>query len=98
MIKVTLPDGSVREFEQGIFAMDVVKSISEGLARVALCVEVDGEARDLYSVLDKDCSFKVLTFNDEKGKEVFWHKQFPEFGPKPNLQLALQLKTAFTTT
>ncbi|MBQ2723215.1 MAG: threonine--tRNA ligase, partial [Clostridia bacterium] len=73
MIKVTLPDGSVREFEQGIFAMDVVKSISEGLARVALCVEVDGEARDLYSVLDKDCSFKVLTFNDEKGKEVFWH-------------------------
>ena len=73
MIKVTLPDGSVREFEQGIFAMDVVKSISEGLARAALCVEVDGEARDLYSVLDKDCSFKVLTFNDEKGKEVFWH-------------------------
>ena len=73
MIKVTLPDGSVREFEQGVFAMDVVKSISEGLARAALCVEVDGEARDLYSVLDKDCSFKVLTFNDEKGKEVFWH-------------------------
>ncbi|MBO5772839.1 MAG: threonine--tRNA ligase [Clostridia bacterium] len=73
MIKVTLPDGSVKEFEQGVFAMDVVKSISEGLARAAVCVEVDGQLRDLYSVLDGDCNFKVLTFNDEKGKEVFWH-------------------------
>lgn len=73
MLKITLPDGTQREFEKGVIALDVVKSISEGLARNAICAEVNGELVDLNYVLQDDCSFKVLTFKDEEGKNVYRH-------------------------
>ncbi len=72
-MKITLPDGSVRVAEQGVSAKEIVKGISEGLYRNAVAVEIDGKEADLNTVLDKDCSFKVLTFADEKGKEIYRH-------------------------
>ncbi|MDY5678250.1 MAG: threonine--tRNA ligase, partial [Eubacteriales bacterium] len=73
MIKITLPDGSVKEFEKGVSALDVVKSISEGLARNAVCVKVNDELMDLNCLIENDCNFKVLTFKDEEGKDVYRH-------------------------
>ena len=73
MIKITLPDGSVKEFEKGVSALDVVKSISEGLARNAVCVKVNDELMDLNCLIENDCNFKVLTFKDEEGKDVDRH-------------------------
>ncbi len=72
-IKVTLPDGSVREFEQGATAMDVAKSISEGLARNVLSAKVNGEVRDADRPLPGDCSLALLTWNDQEGKSTMWH-------------------------
>lgn len=73
MIKVTLPDGSVREVEKGTSAMDIALSISEGLARNVLAADVDGEVRDAGRSLEADCSLKLLTWNDEGGKSTMWH-------------------------
>ncbi|MBG16090.1 MAG: threonine--tRNA ligase [Crocinitomicaceae bacterium] len=73
MIKVTLPDGSVREMEKGSSSLDVAKSISEGLARNVLAAEVDGEVWDLTRNLEKDVNLKLLSFNDKEGKSTLWH-------------------------
>ena len=72
-MKITLKDGSVREYENGMAAIDIANDISEGLARMATAVEVDGEVMDLRTVIDKDCELGILTFQDEKGKEAFRH-------------------------
>lgn len=72
-IKITLPDGNVREYPQGVTGMQVAQSISEGLARVSLAIEVDGEIRDLARPIDKDSAVKILTWNDAGGKYSFWH-------------------------
>lgn len=72
-IKVTLPDGSVREYEQGATAMDVAKSISEGLARNVLSAKVNGEVRDAHRPLPGDCTLALLTWNDPDGKATMWH-------------------------
>ena len=73
MIKITLPDGSVREFEQGITAMDVAKSISEGLARKVLAANINGEVWDMSRPITSDSSLKLLTWDDTDGKSTFWH-------------------------
>ncbi|MBL0127387.1 MAG: threonine--tRNA ligase [Flavobacteriales bacterium] len=73
MIKVTLPDGSVREFEQGATAMDVARNISEGLARNVLSAKVNGEVRDANRPLPGDCTLALLTWNDPEGKATMWH-------------------------
>ncbi|MBK9148550.1 MAG: threonine--tRNA ligase [Flavobacteriales bacterium] len=73
MIKVTLPDGSVREYAQGATAMDVAKSISEGLARNVLSAKVNGEVRDANRPLPGDCTLSLLTWSDPEGKSTFWH-------------------------
>lgn len=73
MIKITLKDGSIKEYSEGTTVMQVAESISAGLARVALAVEVDGVVRDLGTVLDKDCSLNLLTFDSEGGKHAFRH-------------------------
>ncbi|MGY3212749.1 threonine--tRNA ligase [Mucilaginibacter sp. HD30] len=73
MIKITLPDGSVREYEQGITSMQIALSISEGLARNVLAAEVDGEVWDANRAIEKDSQVKLLTWNDVKGKSTFWH-------------------------
>ena len=72
-MKITLKDGSVMEFEQEISVLDVAKSISEGLARVATSAKVDGDIVDLRTVLDKDCELEILTFDSEDGNGAFNH-------------------------
>lgn len=73
MIKITLPDGSVREYAQGSSAMDVAKSISEGLARKVLAAEVNGAVIDANRAITADSSLKLLTWDDNSGKNTFWH-------------------------
>jgi threonyl-tRNA synthetase len=72
-IKITLPDGSVREFPKGVTGFQVAQNISEGLARNALSIEVNGEIRDLNRAIDADASVKIFTWNDKGGKLAFWH-------------------------
>ncbi len=73
MIKITLPDGTVREFEKGATALDVAKSISEGLARNVLAAKVNGEVVDAFRPIDADSNLQLLTWNDDEGKETMWH-------------------------
>ncbi|MBD1432686.1 threonine--tRNA ligase [Sphingobacterium sp. DN00404] len=73
MINITLPDGSVRQYEKGTTAMQVAQSISEGLARNVLGAEVNGEVWDASRAIEEDASVKLLTWNDDKGKSTFWH-------------------------
>jgi threonyl-tRNA synthetase len=73
MIHITLPDGSVRDYEAGVSALDVAKSISEGLARKVLAAEVNGEVIDAFRPINNDASLKLLTWDDQGGKSTFWH-------------------------
>ena len=73
MIKVTLPDNSVREYESGTTSWDVAKSISEGLARNVLAAKVNGEVWDLTRPLIGDSSVSLLSFKDKEGKATMWH-------------------------
>jgi threonyl-tRNA synthetase len=73
MIQITLPDGSVRQYESGVTALDIAKSISEGLARNVLSAEVNGEVWDATRAISSDASLKLLTWNDDEGKRTLWH-------------------------
>ena len=73
MINVTLPDGSVRQYEAGATALDVALSISEGLARNVLAAKVDNVVIDATRPLTGDCTLQLLTWNDEEGKSTMWH-------------------------
>jgi threonyl-tRNA synthetase len=73
MIKITLPDGSVREYEKGASAMDVAKSISEGLARKVLAASINGEVWDATRAINDDASLKLLTWDDAEAKSTFRH-------------------------
>ena len=73
MINITLPDGSVRQYDAGITAMQIALSISEGLARNVLAAEVDGQVWDASRAIEKDAHVKLLTWNDTQGKSTFWH-------------------------
>lgn len=73
IVKVTLPDGSVREYPAGISIGEAVAQIGRGLAKAALGAKVDGQMVDLTTKLEKDCSLVVLTFKDEEGREMFRH-------------------------
>ena len=72
-IKITLPDGSVREYEKGASAMDVAKSISEGLARKVLAANINGEVWDATRAINEDASLKLLTWDDADAKSTFRH-------------------------
>ena len=73
MIKLTLKDGSVREIESAQSAAEIVKGIGMGLYKAACCVKINGETKDLRTVVDADCTFEVLTFDSLEGKKTFWH-------------------------
>ncbi len=73
MINITLPDGSVKQFEGNITPLDVAKSISEGLARNVLCASIDGNVVELSRTISQDCALKLYTWNDAEGKQTFWH-------------------------
>lgn len=73
MIKVTLKDGSVKEYNKGITVKEVAESISPGLARVALAAEINGEVKDLSYEINEDTNLNILTFDSEGGKEAYRH-------------------------
>ncbi len=73
MIKVTLKDGSVKELESACSVFDVAKEISPRLAKAACVAKIDGEIKDLRTVIDSDCTLEILTFDDEDGKKAFRH-------------------------
>ena len=73
MIKVTLKGDVVKEFEAGITAAEVAKSLGMGLYKAACAARVDGEACDLRTPLERDCRLEILTFEDKDGKHAFWH-------------------------
>lgn len=72
-IKITLPDGSVREYEKGVSGLQIATSISEGLARNVLAAKVNGEVWDANRPIHSDSSVQLLTWNDAEGKNTFWH-------------------------
>jgi threonyl-tRNA synthetase len=73
MIHITLPDGAVREYQEGVSSMDVAISISEGLARKVLAAEVNGEVWDASRPISADAKLKLLLWDDKNGKSTFWH-------------------------
>jgi threonyl-tRNA synthetase len=98
-LKITFPDGSVKQFEQAQTGMDIAKSISNKLAKKALAAKVNGKIVDLSQPLEGEVELQILTFDDEEGKQVFWHSSahimaqaikrlFPEtqFGIGPSIK------------
>lgn len=73
MIKLTLKDRSIREAESNTSAAEIIKGIGMGLYKAACAVKIDGEVKDIRTVVDSDCEFEVLTFDDPDGKKTFWH-------------------------
>ena len=73
MIKITLPDGSIREYEKGVKVLDVTRDISEGLARVALGAVVNEDIKGMQESVNEDSTFRVVKFEDPEGKKIFWH-------------------------
>lgn len=73
MISISFPDGAVRQFEQGVSAMDIAKSISEGLARKVLVASVNNKVVDACLPITEDATVKFLTWDDDAGKNTFWH-------------------------
>ena len=72
MIQVMLK-GDAKEFEAGVTAAEVAKSIGAGLYKAACACKIDGEAADLRTPLTKDCSLEILTFDSAEGKHAYWH-------------------------
>ena len=95
MIKVTLKDEKVLEVEKAKTVLDVAKQISEGLARMATCAEVNGKVEDIRYELKEDCDLNILTFeNSEEGKKAYWHTTSHIMAQAikrlyPNVQLAI---------
>ncbi|TPE43191.1 threonine--tRNA ligase [Pontibacter mangrovi] len=73
MINITLPDGSVRQYESGVSSLEIAQSISEGLARNVLAAKVNGTIWDATRPISEDATVQLLTWNDEEGKNTFWH-------------------------
>ena len=73
MIKITFPDGNVREYKEGTTGLEIAKSISEGLARKVLAAKVNGEVWDATRPIYTDSTLNLLTWDDKDGKKTFWH-------------------------
>ena len=73
MVKVTLKDGSIHEYNDNITVYEVAKSLSDGLARVACAGELNGELVDLRTEITEDSQLNILTFDSEGGKHAYWH-------------------------
>ena len=72
-MKITLKDGSVKEYDSAVSVYDIAFEISEGLARAACCAKVDGKTADLRTVIDHDCELSICTANDEEGLAAIRH-------------------------
>src|SRR3979409_1647135 len=77
MINISFPDGSVRQYKEGTAAMEIAKSISEGLARKVLSANVNGQVWDANRPINEDATLKLLTWDDADGKRTFWHSSAP---------------------
>lgn len=102
MIKITLPDGSVKEFEKNSTSMDVAKSISEGFARNVISANFNGTTIETTTPLTTDGSLILYTFNDEGGKKAFWHSSahvlaqaILEFHPNAKLTIGPAIDNGF---
>ena len=73
MIKITLPDNSVKEFNDGVTGLDIAEAISSRLAKEVLSVSVNGEVWDLMRPINSDARIKLNVWDDREGKETFWH-------------------------
>ena len=73
MIAITLPDGSVRQYEQALTVLDIAKDISEGLARKVLSAQFNQATVEASTVIDCDGDLRLFTWNDDEGKAAFWH-------------------------
>ena len=73
MINITLPDGSVRQYESGVSPMDIALSISEGLARNVLAAKINDKVVDANTAITADVALQLLTWNDTDGKSTMWH-------------------------
>ncbi len=73
MIKLTLKDGSIREIESAMSAAEIIKGIGMGLYKASCCVKINGEVKDIRTIIDSDCEFEVCTFDTIEGKKTFWH-------------------------
>lgn len=102
MINITLPDGSVKEFEKNSSAMDVAKSISEGLARNVISASFNGATIETTTPLTTDGTLVLYTFRDKEGKEAFWHSSahvlaqaILDFYPKAKLTIGPAIENGF---
>ncbi|WP_139423624.1 threonine--tRNA ligase [Chryseobacterium mulctrae] len=102
MIKITLPDNSVREFEGVTTPLDVAKSISEGLARNTISAVVNGTQVEITTPITTDSTVQLLTWNDDLGKKAFWHSSahllaqaILEFYPKAKLTIGPAIESGF---
>lgn len=102
-MKVTLKDGSSKEYSQAMSIIDIAKDISEGLARVACVAELDGEVVDLRTIVDGEHTLNILTFDSDEGKAAFrhthpmcWHRRLRDCIRMPNVPLDLRLRKVST--
>ncbi|WP_370898341.1 threonine--tRNA ligase [Chryseobacterium gossypii] len=102
MIKITLPDNSVREFDSGVTPLDVAKSISEGLARNTISAVVNGKQVETTTPITTDSTVQLLTWNDDLGKKAFWHSSahllaqaILEFYPNAKLTIGPAIENGF---
>lgn len=102
MIKITLPDNSVREFEAGVTPLDVAKSISEGLARNTISAVVNDKQVETTTPITTDATVQLLTWNDDLGKKAFWHSSahllaqaILEFYPSAKLTIGPAIEKGF---
>jgi len=102
MIKITLPDNSVKEFEAGVTPLDVAKSISEGLARNTISAVVNDQQVETTTPITTDSTIQLLTWNDDLGKKAFWHSSahllaqaILEFYPNAKLTIGPAIENGF---
>ena len=102
MLKITLPDGSIRQFEASVTPMDVAKSISDGLARNTISAVVNGKQTEVTTPITEDSALQLLTWNDDLGKKAFWHSSahllaqaILEFYPNAKLTIGPAIENGF---
>ena len=102
MVKITLPDGSIKEFEQAVTPLDVAKSISEGLARNTISAMVNDKQVEVTTPITTDSTVQLLTWNDDLGKKAFWHSSahllaqaIMEFYPNAKLTIGPAIENGF---
>ena len=102
MLKITLPDGSIREYEEAVTPLQVAQSISDGLARHTISAVVNGKQTEVDTTITADSTVQLLTWNDDMGKKAFWHSSahllaqaIMEFYPEAKLTIGPAIANGF---